>query len=134
MPLCRVNDQAGRLVDDDDCMVLVQNGQRYFLGRWTFARNFNLLDDDLTASPQAERGLAIGVINVDVARIDRATQRRTADCRKRLGEKYIQTPSRLIGRYRKLLRPGWNLRRQKSGCRQRTIKPTAMTRLRRGQS
>jgi hypothetical protein len=49
-----------------------------------------------------------------VAGIDCPAQGSPAECRERLGEKDIQALARLIGRYRKPLRPGWRMRRQKS--------------------
>ena len=74
--LCRMDDHAGPLVDDDDRVVFVENIERDVLRRWAFAGHGDLIDDDDVSGLEPQRSFAGGIIDEDVAGIDRAAQDR----------------------------------------------------------
>jgi hypothetical protein len=88
--LCRVNDHAGRLVDNNDRFVFMQYGKRDVLRRGSLARRFELLDDDAAPGSQSQRRFAWQIIDRNVAGVDRAAQRGPAERLEVTGQKYIE--------------------------------------------
>jgi hypothetical protein len=84
-----VDDHSGRLIDDDNRIILVQDRQRDILGRGPFARHVNLLNKDFAAHPQPQRWLAYSAVNAHMAGVDRTPQCGSAECMKMLGQKYV---------------------------------------------
>ena len=81
MPLGRVDDHPGRLVHDDDRIVLVQDVERDVLRHGPFARHFELEHRDDVALAQLQRRPAGGVVDANLAGLDRPLQRGPAEGR-----------------------------------------------------
>ena len=113
MPLGRMHDHAGRLVDDNDRIILVQNRKRNRLRRRPVARHRHLVNDDLAALPEPQRRLADGAIDLNMTGFDRAADGRATQRRKLLGEKHIEPLPDVLERDSECLRPGWMFGRQR---------------------
>lgn len=115
MALCRVNDHSGRLVDDDNRVILVENDERNVLRRGPFAWRGNLLDKHPAAGPQTQRRLAPGIIHAHMTRINRPPERGPAESGQLFGEKHVQPLPRLFRRDKEALGPRWEFGRQWRG-------------------
>jgi hypothetical protein len=102
-----MDNHPGRLIDDDDCIIFVQDRERDVLRRGPFRRRLQLADDYLVARAQSQRRLARSIIHSHVAGINGPPQRGPAERRQLLGEKHVQPLSRLLRRDGEALRPGW---------------------------
>lgn len=98
MALRRVNDHPGRLVDDDDRVVLVQNLQRNVLRRGTFTRHVDLRDSNALATAQTLRRLAWIVVDSNMPCFNRSPNCRSADARKLSCEQHVKSLTGVIGR------------------------------------
>ncbi len=107
MAFGRVDDHAGRLVEDDHRIVFVDNVEWDRLRRGAFARYIDLGDCNFPTGFKAKRGLGLVVGNVDVAGVNGAADRGPAERGKSGGKKYVKPLASLFGQDFKLLRPGF---------------------------
>jgi hypothetical protein len=95
-----MDDHPGRLVHDDDHIVLVQDVERNVLWHGPFTWHFELEHRNQAPFPQFQRGPARVGVDADLTGLDRPLERRPAEGVQPLGKKNVEPSAGRLGRNR----------------------------------
>ena len=107
----RMDDHAGGLVDDDDVVILIHDGQRDRLGLWSCVDRLRDIDADVLPRLEGAVGFCRPTLNLNAAVLDEALDLRPRLVGPHRHQKVIETDAVAVGWNREDHAALWRARR-----------------------